>query len=131
MRMKTRNVSKHLCPLWCIFQVYLLCRSKTFMKQVTKGLKYIKWTTYWSQKSSLTLTFEHVISKSIGIIYLLGVTPAPSLLLINWKGSKDIDRTTLGLQTDRPTDRPTYRPTVAKQYAPFFKGGIKIRGIWI
>ena len=23
------------------------------------------------------------------------------------------------------TDRPTYRPTVAKQYAPFFKGGIK------
>ena len=36
------------------------------------------------------------------------------------KGSKDIDRTTLGLQTDRPTDRPI----VAKQYAPFFKGGI-------
>ena len=40
------------------------------------------------------------------------------------KESKDIDRTTLGLQTDRPTYRPTYRPTVVKQYAPFFKGGI-------
>ena len=33
------------------------------------------------------------------------------------KGSKDIERTTLGLQTDRPT--------VAKQYALFFKEGIK------
>ena len=41
------------------------------------------------------------------------------------KGSKDIERTTLGLQTDRPTYRPTDRPTVAKQYAPFFKGGIR------
>ena len=49
------------------------------------------------------------------------------------KGLKDIDRTRLGLQTDRPTyrptdlptDRPTDRPTVAKQYAPFFKEGIK------
>ena len=27
--------------------------------------------------------------------------------------------------TDRQTDIPTDRPTVAKQYAPFFKGGIK------
>ena len=37
------------------------------------------------------------------------------------KGSKDIERTTLGLQTDRPNDRTTD----AKQNAPFFKGGIK------
>ena len=42
------------------------------------------------------------------------------------KGSKDIGWTTLGLQTDIPTDRHTNRPTVAKQYAPFFKGGIEI-----
>ena len=46
------------------------------------------------------------------------------------KGSNDIDRTRLGLQTDRPTnqptDRPTDWPTVAKQYAHFFIGGIKI-----
>ena len=73
---------KHLCPPWCKIQVYLLCRSKTCTKQVTKGLKYIKWTTHWAQKSSLTLTFEHVTSKSIGINYLLGATPAPSLVLI-------------------------------------------------
>ena len=51
---------KHLCPPWCKVQVYLLCRSKTCKKQVTKGLKYIKWTTHWAQKSSLILTFEHV-----------------------------------------------------------------------
>ena len=37
-------------------------------------------------------------------------------------GSKDIERTTL-------VYRPADRPTVAKQYAPFFKGGIKIH--WI
>ena len=30
---------------------------------------------HWAQKSGLTLTFEHVTWKSIGIIYLLGVTP--------------------------------------------------------
>ena len=48
----------------------------------SKGLKYVKWTTHWAQKSGLTLTFEHVTSKSIGIIYLLGSTPAPSLVLI-------------------------------------------------
>ena len=79
---------------WCKIQVNLLFKCKTCTKQITKGLKYIKWTTHWARKSSLTLTFEHVISKSIGIIYLLGVTPAPSLLLIKWKGSKDIDLTT-------------------------------------
>ena len=123
-----------------------------------KGVK-----RYWP--CGLTLTFEHVTWKSIGIIYSLRATPAPSLILIKWRGqkilsgqhsklrrvvwpwpwtcdleinkdqlliegkfctkfcndqvkrSKDIERTTLGLQTDRPT--------VAKQYAPFFKGGIK------
>ena len=46
------------------------------------------------------------------------------------KGSKDIERTTLGLHTDRHTDRPTDRPTVAKQYAPFFKGGIINELVW-
>ena len=51
---------KHICPLWCKIQVYLLCRSKTCPKQVSKGLKYIKWTTQWADKSDLTLTFEHV-----------------------------------------------------------------------
>ena len=37
------------------------CRSKTYLKQVSKGLKYIKWTTQWAEKTGLTLTFEHVI----------------------------------------------------------------------
>ena len=41
-------------PIWCKIQVYLLCRSKTCPKQIGKGLKYIKWTTYWAQKSGLT-----------------------------------------------------------------------------
>ena len=33
---------------------YLLFGSKTCPKQVSKGLKYIKWTTNWAQKSGLT-----------------------------------------------------------------------------
>ena len=42
----------------------------------------------WAEKSGLTLTFEDVTWKSIGIIYLLGATPAPSLVLIKWRGQK-------------------------------------------
>ena len=79
---------KHKCPPWCKIQVYLLCRSKNCPQQVSMWLKYIKWTTHWAQKSYLTLTFKHVIWKSIGIIYLFSATPAPCLLLIKWRGQK-------------------------------------------
>ena len=87
---KQEMFQKHICPPppWCKIQVYLLCRSKTCPKQVSKGLKYIKWKTHWAQKSSLTLTFKPVPWKSIGMIYLLGATPAPSLVLIKWRGQK-------------------------------------------
>ena len=44
---KTRKVSETYVPPWCKIQVYLLCRSKTCLKQVSKRLKYIKWTTEW------------------------------------------------------------------------------------
>ena len=47
-----------------------------------KGSKDIEQTTQWAEMSGLTLTFEHVTSKSIGIIYSLRATPAPSLVLI-------------------------------------------------
>ena len=116
----TRNVSETFMPQWCKIQVYLLCRSKTCPKQVSKGLKYIKSTTQWAEKSGLTLTFEHVTWKSIGIIYSLRATPAPSLVLIMWRGQKILSGQHL-------VYRPTDRPTVAKQYAPFFKMGIKIQ----
>ena len=52
---------------------------------------------------------------------LIEVNPCTKFGIDQVKGSNDIERTTLGLQTDRPT----YRTTVAKHYAPFFKGGIK------
>ena len=61
---------------------------------------------------------------------LIEVNPCTKVGIDQVKGSEDIERTTLGLQTDKltdiPTDRPTDRPTDAKQYAPLFKGGIKI-----
>ena len=44
---KQEMFQKHICPPWCKNQVYLLCRSKTCPKQVSIGLKYIKWTTQW------------------------------------------------------------------------------------
>ena len=89
-----------------------------------KGSKDIERTTQCAEKSGLTLTFEHVTWKSIGIIYSLRATPAPSLVLIKGRGQKTLSEQHL---VYRPTDRPTDRPTVAKQYVPFFKrgGGIK------
>ena len=41
LHIKQEMFQKHLCPPWCKIQVFILCRSKTCMKQVTKGLKYI------------------------------------------------------------------------------------------
>ena len=97
-------------------RVYLLCRSKTCPKQVNKELKFIKWTTHWAQKRGLSLTFGHVTWKSIEIIYLLGATPAPSLVLIKWRGQKILSGQHM---VYRPTDIPTDRPTVSK---PLFQG---------
>ena len=77
----TRNVSETYMPLWRKIHVYLLCRSKTCPKQVSKGLKYIKWTTP-KKWFDLDLDLWTCALKIIGIIYLLKATPAPSLVLI-------------------------------------------------
>ena len=169
---------KHICPPWCEIQVYLLCRSKTCLKQVSNWCKDIERTTQWAQewfdldlwtcdlkinrdhllaghnpctefgidqvkrskdierstqwaeKSGMTLTFEHVTRKSIGIIYSLRVTSAPSLLLIKWRGQEILSGQHLVYRPiDRPTDGPmdwlTYRLTDScKTMFPF--SGIKI-----
>ena len=96
--MKQEMFQKHICPQWCKIKVYLLCRSKTCPKQVSKGLKYIKWTTPWAQNSGLTLTFEQVIWKSIWIIYSLRATSAPSLVLIKRRGQKILSGQHSGLR---------------------------------
>ena len=85
-----------------------------------QGSKDIERTTQWAEKSGLTLTFEHVTWKSLGIIYSVRATPAPSLVLIKWRGQKILTGQDL-------VYRPTDRPTVAKQYAPLFKWGIKMK----
>ena len=74
-----------------------------------------------ARKSGLTLTFEHETWKLIGIIFPLRATPAPSLVhvLIKWRVQKILSGQHL-------VYRPTDKRAVAKQYAPFFKGGIKI-----
>ena len=63
-----------------------------------KGSKDIERTTQWAEKSGLTLTFEHVTWKSIGIIYSLRATPAPSLVLIKWRGQKILSGQHSGLR---------------------------------
>ena len=84
-----------------------------------KGSKDIEWTTQWAEKSDLTLTFEHVTWKSVGIIYSLRATPVPSLILIKWRGQKILSGQHL-------VYRPTVRPTDScKTICPLFKGGHK------
>ena len=115
----------HICPPWCKIQVYLLCWSKTCPKQ---GIKICKVDNTLGSKEWFNLDFWTCDLKINRDHLLIGLNPCTKFGIDQVKGSKDIDRTKLGLQTDRPTDRPT----VAKQYAPFFKGGIKIgRTCWI
>ena len=79
------------------------------------GSKDIERTTQWAKKSGLTLTFEHVTWKSIGIIYSVRATPAPSLVLIKWRGQKILSGQHL-----------VYRPTDScKTICPLFQGGHK------
>ena len=87
-----------------------------------KGSKDFEPTTQWAERSGLTLTFEHVTWKSIGIIYLLGANSCTKFGIDQVKGSKDIERTTLRLQTDRPIYRPT---DSCKTICRLFQGGHK------
>ena len=87
---------------------------------LVKGSKDIERTTQCTEKSDLTLTFEHVTWKSIGIIYSLRTTPAPSLVLLKWRGQKILSGQHL---VYRPTDLPTDN---CKTICPLFQGGIKI-----
>ena len=63
-----------------------------------KGSNDIERTTQWAEKSGLTLTFEHVNWKSIGIIYLLRATRVPRIVLIKWSGQKILSGQHSGLR---------------------------------
>ena len=112
---------KHICLPWCKIQVNLLCRSKTFSKQVSKGLKYIKLTTHWAQEwfdldlwtCDLKINMDHLLTEG---------NPCTKFGIDQMKGSKDIEWTTFGLQTDRLTNRQTDRQ-LQNNMPPFSKGG--------
>ena len=119
---------------------HLLIKDYLPTKFEASGAKH-SWViscTRWSNLAwPLTLTFDLLTWKSIGIIYSPRTIYIPSLKLLGQnnlshqlhkvKGYRQTDR-----HTDRPTDRPTYRPTGAKQYAPpFSKGGIINLNIYI
>ena len=84
----------------------------------SEGVKDIERTTHLSRKSGLTLTFEHVTWKSIGIIYSLRITP--DVRYWSGEGFKRYwaDNT---WSTDRQTDRPTDRQ-LQNNMPPFSRG---------
>ena len=106
-----------LCDL-TFNRVYLLWGCKTFPKQVSKGIKiYKKWTTHCAKEwfdfdlwtCDMKINRDHL---------LIWRNPCIKFGIDQVNGSKDIERTTLGLQTDRPTDS-------CKTICPLFQGGHK------
>ena len=73
-------------------------------------------------KSGLTLTFEHVTFKINRDHLLIEGNPCTEFGIDQLKASKDIERTTHGLQTDRPTYRAT---DSCKTICPLFQEGHK------
>ena len=146
---KTRNVSETYMPQWCKIQVYLLCRSKAYPKQVNiLGSKEWFDLDLWTCK--LKINREHL---------LIGCNPCTKLGIDQVKGSKDIERThsvlrrvvwpwPLNMLTWKSigiiyllratpvaglvlikwrgqtilSGQPTYRPTVARTICPFLTG---------
>ena len=107
-----------MCPPWCKIQNYYLY-VQGMSATPAPSLVLIKWR---GQKilSGKHHRLRRVVWpwnmwpwKSIKIMYLLRATPSPSLILIKWRGQKIFSG--------------QHRPTFAKQYALFFKGGIKIK----
>ena len=58
-----------------------------------KGSKDIERTTHWTEKSGLTLTFEHVTLKINRDHLLIQGNPCTKFGIDQLKGSKDIERT--------------------------------------
>ena len=85
-----------------------------------KGSKNIERKIQWAEKSDLTLTFDHLTWKSIGIIHSLRATPVISLVLIKWRIKRYWADNTWS--TDRQTDIPT---DSCKTICPLFQGGHK------
>ena len=53
-----------------------------------KGSRDIEWTTFFSKTNDLTLTFDHVTSKSIGVIYSFVASNVPNLTTFKQRGQK-------------------------------------------
>ena len=76
---------------------------------------------FFQRPDIFTLSFDHDTSKSIEVIFFLMASFVPNLATFQQSGQEilDIERTSLGLQTDRPTERPTDRYKTIS--APFSK----------
>ena len=123
---KTRNVSEtYMSPM--VQNSGLSSLQKQNLSEASKqGIKIYKVDNTPGQKEWFDLDLSTCDPKINRDHLLIGRNPCTKFGIDQVMGSKDIERTTLGLQTDKPTDRRTNRPTIAKQYAPLFKAGIKI-----
>ena len=71
----------------------------TYVKH-SKGSKDIEQPIQWAEKSGLILTFEHDLKINRDHLLIEG-NPCTNFGIDQVKGSKDIERTKFGLQTDR------------------------------
>ena len=99
--------------------VLIKWRGQKILSGQHSGLRRVGWEELFDHDlwtCDLKINRDHL---------LIECNPCTKFGIDQVKGSKDIERTTLGLQTDRPKEWPTDQPTVAKQYVPFFKGDYK------
>ena len=82
---------KHICPPWCKFQVYLICRSKTCPKQ---GIKIYKKDNTLGSKEWFDLGLWRCYLKLNSDHLLIGCNPWTKYGIDLVKGSKDIERRT-------------------------------------
>ena len=117
---KQEMFQKHICPPWSKILVYFLCRSK--MSEASRqGIKIYKVYNILGSKEWFGLDLWTCDLKINKDYLLIKRNPCTKFGIEQVKGSKDIERTRLGLQTDIPTDRQT----VAKRYiGPLSQGGI-------
>ena len=105
MHSKKEIKRKNQCKVRiCNPQIASLCFKQLSYAEINQ----ILYKYYLSITRNVSETYMPPMVHNLGLVF--GIDQV--------KGSKDIERTTLSLQTDIPTDQPT----VAKQYTPFFKG---------
>ena len=109
--MKNKNVSEtYMPPLVQNSKLLLICTRQGLQVwyRSSEGVKRYLADNTLGSKEWFDLDLWTCDLNTIGVIYLLRATPAPSLVLIKWRGQQILSGQHLVYS---PTDRPTYQPT--------------------